>query len=481
MTDMDVKKLVECVLDQFGIVAYVNEFGNYLYVNEKWSEETGIPKEKAVGSNVDEIIYGSAAMIALRSGRTITGEVFIQTLDGKETSGVMRYKPIFHNENIIGCLITSVFDNLDEAQNFSGKLEQILDEFEYLRSGERINSGAKYDINRLIGNSKAMEELKDQIYVAASSNASCLIEGETGTGKELVAHAIHNMSRRKIFPFVRVNCSAIPENLMESEFFGYEEGSFTGGVKGGKAGKFEKAHLGSMFLDEINAMSLQMQPKLLRALQEKEIERIGGVESIPVDVRVIAASNAPIIDLIEEDRFRRDLYYRLNIITIKIPPLRERKEDIYPLVQFFVEKYNAETLRNVQEISGDAIEYLMEYDWPGNVRELQNVVERTMASTWSERLTAAHFKKFSHIDMKSYTAFSESENTTEKYEYDKSEDKSEEAAEIIPLSEQKSNSEKLAIERALESCGYNKAKTARVLNISRTLLYKKLEKYNISC
>ncbi len=206
---------------------------------------------------------------------------------------------------------------------------------------------------------------------------------------------------RSAFPFVRVNCSAIPENLMESEFFGYEEGSFTGGLKGGKAGKFEKAHLGSMFLDEVNAMSLSMQPKLLRALQEKEIERIGGTESIPVNVRVIAASNMPLDMLVEEGKFRRDLFYRLNIMTIKIPPLRERKEDILPLVRSFIGRYNGETLRNVRGISEEAVEYLMNYDWPGNVRELQNVIERTMASTWDEWLELKDFKKFNPDTMRS--------------------------------------------------------------------------------
>ena len=203
-----------------------------------------------------------------------------------------------------------------------------------------------------------MQELKDQIYIAGVSSASCLIEGETGTGKELVAHAIHNISSRSAFPFVRVNCSAIPENLMESEFFGYEEGSFTGGAKGGRAGKFENAHLGSMFLDEINAMSLQMQPKLLRALQEKEIERVGGTESIPVDVRILSASNMPLDYLVEKGLFRRDLYYRLNIITIRIPPLRDRKEDILPLVTSFIRRYNKEMGRNVEEITARRLAFL---------------------------------------------------------------------------------------------------------------------------
>lgn len=471
-------KFILSVLDQAGIIAYTDEFGNYKYVNKKWCEATGIPEEEAVGKNVESLIEGSGAMLALRTGRVISGEMFIKTAYKKDVSAIMKYQPVFSSKNnVSGCFISSIFDNLDEAQNFSASLDQMLEEFDYLKNNERHASGAKYTTDSIIGESRAIKDVKEQIYIAGASNASCLIEGETGTGKELVAHAIHNVSMRSAFPFVRVNCSAIPENLMESEFFGYEEGSFTGGLKGGKAGKFEKAHLGSMFLDEVNAMSLSMQPKLLRALQEKEIERIGGTESIPVNVRVIAASNMPLDMLVEEGKFRRDLFYRLNIMTIKIPPLRERKEDILPLVRSFIGRYNRETLRNVRGISEEAVEYLMNYDWPGNVRELQNVIERTMASTWDECLELKDFKKFNP----DYDAFSrlnrkKAESKTEENRISDDEIKNT----VATLSEQKAESEKKAIQKALEACDGNKAKTARMLNISRTLLYKKLEKYSIS-
>lgn len=269
--------------------------------------------DQVLGKNVEDVVSGSAAMLSLRTGRVISGEMFLRSKAGRELSSIMKYQPVFDEEkNVSGCLITSLFSRLEEAQDFSKKLDQILKEFQYLKSPERGSSGAKYSVQSIIGDSPGMRDVREQIYIAGATAASCLIEGETGTGKELVAHAIHNVSMRKIFPFVKVNCSAIPENLMESEFFGYEEGSFTGGVKGGKAGKFEKAHLGSMFLDEINAMSLKMQPKLLRALQEKEIERVGGTESIPVNVRVLSASNMPLDYLVEQGVFRRDLFYRLQ-------------------------------------------------------------------------------------------------------------------------------------------------------------------------
>ena len=489
-------------LDQGGIVALVDQYGNYIDVNRRWEEDTGMTSDQVLGKNVEDVVSGSAAMLSLRTGRVISGEMFLRSKAGRELSSIMKYQPVFDEEkNVSGCLITSLFSRLEEAQDFSKKLDQILKEFQYLKSPERGSSGAKYSVQSIIGDSPGMRDVREQIYIAGATAASCLIEGETGTGKELVAHAIHNVSMRKIFPFVKVNCSAIPENLMESEFFGYEEGSFTGGVKGGKAGKFEKAHLGSMFLDEINAMSLKMQPKLLRALQEKEIERVGGTESIPVNVRVLSASNMPLDYLVEQGVFRRDLFYRLNIITVKIPPLRRRKEDILPLTQSFIKRYNSELCRNVSGISDGALQYLTEYDWPGNVRELQNVIERVMASTWEDRLDVEVFRRFSpHLSAAQRTAIPSApaaleekpetavktksvrtpaeESTAQAGESLRDADAS---TEILSLSRQKEASEKEAILRALQISGMNKSKAARMLNISRTLLYKKLEKYDITC
>lgn len=477
--------MINQIFEQSGIIAYVDAAGRYVYVNSIWERETGILRKHAIGKSAEELIIGSAAMLAIRTGRTISGEMFMQSITGKEISSIMRYSPIMDENGVVsGCFISSLFGNIDEAQTFGERLEHILEEFSYLKNVNIEGGSAKYKIRDIIGSGAQIERLKEQIYIAGSSNSSCLIEGETGTGKELVAHAIHNCSRRSLFPFVRVNCSAIPENLMESEFFGYEEGSFTGSVKGGRAGKFEKAHLGSMFLDEINAMDLSMQPKLLRALQEKEIERIGGSESIPVDVRVIAASNMPLEYLVDKGKFRRDLFYRLNIITIRIPPLRQRKEDIYPLVKLFISRYHDAELGNATDISDDAVNYLCEHDWPGNVRELQNSVERAMASSHDSVLTISDFSKFdSEKDifskkyvMNTFKSLREDESGNLKEESDLNE----EILSAHSLSEEKSKSEKAAIIKALKHCGGNKSKAARMLKISRTLLYKKLEKYNIS-
>ncbi len=468
------EKFLLSALDQSGIVALTDQDGKYLYVNKKWEDAAGYSADEAIGRSAEDIISGTGVTAALRTGRTVSKEIAVGRENGKTVTSVVRYQPVLDEKGRpAGCLITSLFSRTEEAQEFSERFRAVRRQGKRSQDSAGGGSKARYSIGDIIGDSPAMQELKDQIYIAGVSSASCLIEGETGTGKELVAHAIHNISSRSAFPFVRVNCSAIPENLMESEFFGYEEGSFTGGAKGGRAGKFENAHLGSMFLDEINAMSLQMQPKLLRALQEKEIERVGGTESIPVDVRILSASNMPLDYLVEKGLFRRDLYYRLNIITIRIPPLRDRKEDILPLVTSFIRRYNKEMGRNVEEITGEALGFLTDYDWPGNVRELQNVIERAMACSQGDRLEPGDFRRFSSerniFGKNIYHGINRSSLPSR-----------DEENEIRTLSEQKAESEKEAIRHALRACGGNKSKAARMLNISRTLLYKKLEKYEIT-
>jgi Nif-specific regulatory protein len=235
----------------------------------------------------------------------------------------------------------------------------------------------KYRINSIIGNSNKMREVFQMITQVSRSNATVLIRGESGTGKELVANAIHYNSLRAQSPFVKINCAAIPSNLIESELFGHEKGSFTGAIKM-KKGKFELAHKGTIFLDEIGSVDLDVQVRLLRVLQEKEIERVGGYETIKTDVRVIAATNKNLEKAVDEGSFRGDLYYRLNVFPIYIPPLRERKTDILLLADHFLEKYAKENDKEISRLSTPAIDMLMRYHWPGNVRELENCIERAV-------------------------------------------------------------------------------------------------------
>ena len=241
-------------------------------------------------------------------------------------------------------------------------------------------------IPSLIGACPAMEEVYGITRKVARTNASVLLLGETGTGKELIATAIHRLSERGAGPFVKVNCGALSESLLESELFGHVRGAFTGAV-GNRAGRFEAAHGGTIFLDEINSTSLHLQVKLLRVLQQKEFERVGDTETIRVDTRVIAASNRDLMEEVEGDRFREDLYWRLNVVPITIPPLRDRREDIPELVAHFLNVYSELNDRYVVHIEGKALEAMQQYHWPGNVRELQNYVERAVVMAEGDELT----------------------------------------------------------------------------------------------
>ena len=234
---------------------------------------------------------------------------------------------------------------------------------------------AKYDFRNIIGTGKEMRDVYEQIAQVAHTNTTVLIRGESGTGKELVAHAIHYNSPRAGKPFVKVNCAALPESLIESELFGHEKGSFTGAVAR-KKGRFEMAEGGTLFLDEIGDLSPAMQVKLLRVLQEREFERVGGIETVKVNVRLIAATNVDLETAVQNVQFRSDLYYRLNVFSIFMPPLRERRADILLLADHFLDKYAKQNARSIKRISTPAIDMLMSYHWPGNVRELENVIER---------------------------------------------------------------------------------------------------------
>lgn len=461
------EKCVELIFEQAGIIAVTDKHARYVYVNKRWENDTGIPREVAIGSYNHDLIEGSRAIAAIKTGKAVSGDLLIRTKNGKELPGVMTYMPIFNGDEVVGCFISSSFLSVDQAYVFLEKMESITAEYEFLKGEMRRRSGVRYNVEDIIGDSDAVKYLKERIYFAGSCNSTVLIEGETGTGKELVAHSIHGCSTRNIFPFVRVNCSAIPENLLESEFFGYEEGTFTGGKKGGKRGKFEKAHLGSIFLDEINHLHLSMQPKLLRVLQEKEIERLGTSESIAVDARVIAASNISLQKMIGDGLFREDLYYRLNIMTITIPPLRKRKEDIPLLADHIIQKLNKQMGRNIKGITKDGLEYLKKKNWPGNVRELQNVIERAINASRKDELNLASFAK--------EDSFGESEKPI--HSNPRISDYEDISKSLI---ERKGCLEKEAILETLELCDQNKSKAAKMLNISRTLLYKKLEKYQIN-
>lgn len=307
----------------------------------------------------------------------------------------------------------------------------------------------------MVGESPAMLNLYDQIGKAAPSRGRLLITGENGSGKELVARAIHSQSDRSSGSFVEVNCAAIPQELIESELFGHEKGSFTGAGRR-QVGKFELANGGTLFLDEIGDMSLAAQSKVLRALEEEEIQRIGGTRMIKLNVRVIAATNKELEKEIEANKFRQDLFYRLNVIPIFVPSLRDRKEDIPLLVQHFVEQFCEENGKPTKSISPDAISILENYDWPGNVRELRNIVERLIIMVDSDTISAPHVTSAIHVD---------------RYQAHRDASKS--------LKDMVDEYEKKLTMTELEANDGNVSQTAKNLNIDRANLYRKLRAWGI--
>lgn len=323
---------------------------------------------------------------------------------------------------------------------------------------------AKYTFDDIIVRSDAMKTALREARQGARTRATILLRGESGTGKELFAHAIHNASTRKYKQFVRVNCASIPESLLESELFGYTEGAFTGARRGGKKGLFEEANGGTVFLDEIGELSPSTQAKFLRVLQEKEVTRVGGTKAIPVDVRVIAATHVDLEQAIREKRFREDLYYRLNVLPIYIPPLRHRIEDLEDLSLHLVKKFNQEYGRHVTGIDPEALRVLESYSWPGNVRELENVLGRAMIHMPYHQ---QEIKK-EHL-MLEHAAPHRSEAERDGIVSHGSE----KLAEVV------SRAERAHIRRVFEEAGGNKTETARRLGISVRNLYYKLKRHGI--
>jgi transcriptional regulator with PAS, ATPase and Fis domain len=319
--------------------------------------------------------------------------------------------------------------------------------------------GAKYRVDNIVGNSAEIIKLKKIITNVAQTNSTVLISGETGTGKELVAHSIHDLSKRRYKPFIRLSCAAIPENLLESELFGYDEGAFTGAKKGGKAGKFELAHEGSLFLDEINQLPMIMQSKLLRVIQEKELERVGAISSKRIDVRLICASNQSLLELVKEGKFREDLYYRINVVEVNMPPLRDRLEDLELLVNFLVDKINLEQGIFISGVDKKVFDLFRLYTWPGNVREFEHVLERAANSILKGQLKVEHFK-FMRIFQAG--ASENDQNTGEK------------------LEDIRGKAERNAIIKAVVEAGGNKSQASEKLGIDRSVLYDRIRKYKIS-
>ncbi|WP_324823439.1 sigma-54 interaction domain-containing protein [Sinanaerobacter sp. ZZT-01] len=432
-------------------IVVINKNGIIEILSDAYADYLKIRKEDAIGKHVCDVIENTRLHIVLKTRKPEIAQM--QHINGQNM--IATRMPIMKGGKIIGVFGRVLFKNLKELHGLYTRINEIEQELSlYKNKFGKINA-AKYVIDDLIGDGETMTALKETIRRIAKNNSNVLIFGESGTGKELFAHAIHNASKRSQHPLICLNCASIPENLLESELFGYEEGSFTGAQKGGRSGLFHAANKGTLFLDEIGDLPMQMQVKLLRVLQDKEIQKIGSHVKEKIDVRILAATNKNLYELIDQEQFRSDLFYRLNVISITIPPLRERREDIPLLVNSLIEKLSQKEGVPVQGISSRAMEYLKRYDWPGNVRELENILERAINFIDDDLII-----KTKHLHNKLTGIPCDEISKT--------------------LKNILEETERLTIVNAMMQNNSKKSVVAKKLGISRTSLYEKLEKYNIN-
>jgi PAS domain S-box-containing protein len=451
----EARYLLEAILNSTqDAISVVDEKGLGVYINPAYTRMTGLTEKDVIGkpATVDIAEGESIHMQVLETQRPIKNAFLKVGPNGRHV--IVDIAPVFIKGKLRGSV--GVIHDITDMRNLTKELEQAK---QIIRNLE-----AKYTFDDIIGEHPSLVQSIDRAKKAADTPVTVLLRGESGTGKEIFAHAIHNASNRKNNQFIRVNCAALQESLLNSELFGYVEGAFTGASKGGKKGLFEKANGGTIFLDEIGEISPNTQAKILRALQEKEVIPVGGNQPINIDVRIIAATNIDLEKAVEEKAFRKDLYYRLNVFPIYISELKDRSSDIYLLCTHLIRKFNQEYGRNVNDISEDAIQALMDYNWPGNIRELENVIGRAMINMKiGEKVI-----NFNHLPI--LLTNNKLLNNT---------NKSTQNRDNTSLKSFLEESEKNYIKELLNKNKNNKTKTAKELEISIRSLYYKLEKYQL--
>ncbi len=444
------RSLLEAIIESTeDAISVADGMGNNIIVNSAYTKITGLPRDAVINKSVTvDIAEGESMHMKVLQTEKPVRNVRMKVGPAKKEV-IVNVAPIFVNGKIRGSVgvihdiseIIALTEELSKAKRLLRRLE------------------ARYRLEDIIGDSPVILRAKEQASMAAETPVTVLLRGESGTGKELFAHAIHNASQRKKGQFVKVNCAAIAENLLESELFGYEEGAFTGALKGGKRGLFEEANGGTIFLDEIGDISGNLQGKLLRVIQDKEMLRVGGTRPVAADARVIAATNADLEQKVRQKIFREDLYYRLNVMPILIPSLRERKEDIGPLSEHLIFKLNQEFGRQVKGVSNAAMEALIAYDWPGNVRELENVLGRAMIAMRPQDTVM----ELQHLPLLA-----------------REKEKSSSVSALPQSLEQVvAEAEGAAIARALHETRGNRKNAAALLGISMRGLFYKMGKYRI--
>ena len=438
---------------------------NIVYMNKVYTDLIGATQEEVIGKNVKKYLPNTLLDEIIETGKERIGDIFLakNLKTGKTFSLITNKFPIYENNKIIGALGMSIPHSSSYGVDTKDEIENLIHKAKLYKQYLDNKKNPMYSLNQIIGKSNAMMQIKATIEKYADTDIPVLITGETGTGKEVIANAFHQLCRRYNENFVKINCAAIPKELLESELFGYEPGAFSGALKNGKIGKFQLADNGTILLDEIGEMPLILQSKLLRILQEKEIEKIGGLKPIKISTRIIGCTNKNMIALVNENKFRKDLYYRMNALEIKIPPLRERVEYIPLLCDFFRKKINDVYGYAISEISKEVIEKFMDYSWPGNIRELQHVMYRASILAHYGTLTLNDFDFFlenlqnSDLEKISFDSFSEETS----------------------LKKLTMSNEKNAIIEALKITKGNKSKAAKLLKIDRSRLYAKMKKLDI--
>jgi len=426
--------------------------GVITHFNHPYGQFLGLDPATQIGRHCTEAVENSRMHIVARTGKAEINQS--QLIKGQKM--VVQRIPIKKDGKVIAVFGQVMFKDVKDVGKLARELS-LLESKVKLYEEELLNlRSTRYTFDSIIGKSEAIKNLKREAIKAAGNHFPVLITGESGTGKELFAQAIHHASARRLYPFVRINCAAIPRELLESELFGYEKGAFTGAKMDGKPGKFELAHGGTIFLDEIGDLPIEMQPKLLRAIEDKEFERVGGNKVVRSDFRVIAATNQILESMLAAGRFRKDLFYRLNVVPLHIPPLRERPADIAAISQHFLAQTAKEAGLLSLSLDKEAEAALRRCEWPGNARELMNVLERSVHGLEGDaiRLTDLPF----YVQRGRHTLGRQRQTS---------------------LRETQSRTERETIWAALKETNFHKARTAQLLGIHRTLLYKKMKKYNL--
>lgn len=454
----------EKILENINETIYVvDENGIVTYCNKRAEEIYGIQRSDILGKHIEKFFPNALCLEVLKTGQSYE---YVEHRPREGNFVLISSIPIREGDRLIGAV--SIDQDITEVKRMSSELQEAKSRIKYLEYiEEMMKSGSgESGFEKIVYKSKQMYDLILLAKRVAESDASVMIMGESGTGKDLFAHAIHQESARRDGPYVVVDCSAIPPSLMESELFGYEPGAFTGAQRKGKAGKFEVADGGTVFLDEIGELPLEMQSKLLRVLEGREFYRVGGVKPIRVDIRIIAATNRDMGAMLKNGSFRQDLFYRLNVFSLNIPPLRERRDDIPILIDFYLKRYSVINNKLIDRIAPEVMAMLLHYHWPGNVRELKNAIERLVILSEDNAITTGHLPRIVETIGNGATATDEGRMATE-------------FQTLLSLEEAVIAAERQTILNALKAAGNNKAQTAKLLDIPRSTLYYKLQKLKL--